>query len=137
MAEIFVSHSSVDGAAAATVAEALRQHGHRIFLDTDSEDGIYPGAQWSHTLFHKLRLCDVLVFLNSAGSDSSKWCHTEVAVASDLGKHCYWLDLAPGLSVPTVLQSVQGIRFTGNLADSIASLVDLPGGMSAGPLIRG
>jgi len=93
-------------------------------LDTDSEDGIYPGAQWSHTLFHKLRLCDVLVFLNSAGSDSSKWCHTEVAVASDLGKHCYWLDLAPGLSVPTVLQSVQGIRFTGNLADSIASLVD-------------
>jgi WD40 repeat protein len=125
LAEIFVSHASTDTASAATVAAALRQGGHDVFLDSDRQDGITPGSEWSRTLFHKLRVCDAVLFLNSDASQASMWCHTELANAVDLGKRVYWLDLAPGLAPHPVLQAVQGIRFEVSLEDSTRRLMDV------------
>ena len=110
--------ASADQAAAATVAEALRHGGHNVFLDSDRNDGIAPGDVWSRTLFHELRVCDAVLFLNSTASQGSKWCHTELAVAGDLGKRTYWLDLAARLEPHPIVQSVHGIRFGTSLGES-------------------
>jgi WD40 repeat protein len=123
MGEIFISHSSADQAAAATVAEALRHGGHNVFLDSDRNDGIAPGDVWSRTLFHELRVCDAVLFLNSTASQGSKWCHTELAVAGDLGKRTYWLDLAARLEPHPIVQSVHGIRFGTSLGESTEVLL--------------
>ena len=61
MGEIFISYASVDAALAARVAEGVRQAHHRIFVDSDREDGIAPGAAWQKTLLRELRLCDAVV----------------------------------------------------------------------------
>ena len=111
MGEIFISHASADAALAARVAEEVRQASHRIFLDSDREDGIAPGAAWQKTLLRELRLCDAVVFLNSSASQASMWCHSELVMATELGKRVYSLDLAPGLRPHPLLQALQGIRF--------------------------
>lgn len=93
MGEIFLSHASADGAMAARVADGIRRSGHTIFLDSDREDGIAPGAAWQRTLFRELRICDAVVFLNSRAGQTSMWCHSELVVAAELGKRVYSLDL--------------------------------------------
>ncbi len=40
LGEIFISYASADGALAARVAEGVRQASHRIFMDSDREDGV-------------------------------------------------------------------------------------------------
>ena len=122
MGEIFISHASPDAAQARRIAEGVRQAGHRIFLDSDWEDGIAPGAAWQKTLLRELRLCDAVVFLNSSASQASVWCHSELVVATELGKRVYSLDLAPGLPPHPLLQSLQGIRFETTINASIQRL---------------
>ena len=124
MGEIFISHASSDAASAARIAEGVRQAGHRIFLDSDREDGIAPGAAWQKTLLRELRLCDAVVFLNSSASQASRWCHSELVIATELGKRVYWLDLAPGLQPHPLLQSLQGIRFETTIEASVQRLTD-------------
>ena len=111
LAEIFISHASADNAPAALVAEALRLAGHGVFLDSDRAEGIAPGAAWQRTLLRELRICDAVVFLNSKASRASMWCHSELVVATDLGKRLYSLDLGPELLPHPLLESVQGIVF--------------------------
>ena len=122
MGEIFISYASADAALAGIVAEGVRRAGHRIFLDSDRADGIAPGAEWQKALFRELRLCDAVVFLNSSASQASMWCHTELAVATELGKRVYSLDLAPGLAPHPLLRSLQGIRFETTIEASIQRL---------------
>ena len=124
MGEIFISYASADAALAARVAEGVRQAGHRIFLDSDREDGIAPGAAWQKTLLRELRLCDAVVFLNSSASQASMWCHSELVVATELGKRVYSLDLAPDVRPHPLLQSLQGIRFETTIDASIQRLTD-------------
>ena len=123
MGEIFISHSSVDLSAAMTVADALRQGGHTVFLDCDRQDDVVPGSEWTRTLFHNLRVSDAVVFLNSPQSQASKWCHTELSVAVDVGKRCYWLGLVAGLGPHPLLHSVKGIEVEGSLADATQVLL--------------
>ena len=111
MGEVFVSHASADSAIAARIAEGVRLAGHSIFLDTDREDGIVPGAAWQRTLLRELRICDSVVFLNSRAAQASMWCHSELVVATELGKRIYSLDLAPDLPPHPLLGSLQGIGF--------------------------
>jgi WD40 repeat protein len=124
MGEIFISHSSADETVAGKVAEALRQQGHNVFLDSDRVDGIAPGDAWSRTLFHRLRVCDAVVFLNSAASQASMWCHTELTVATDLGKRSYGLDLSPEIQPYPAVQSVHGIKLRASLEESTLVLLD-------------
>jgi WD40 repeat protein len=123
LAEIFISYASADAALAACVVEGIRQASHLIFRDSDREDGIPPGAAWQETLLRKLRHCSAVVFLNSTASRDSKWCHSELMMATALGKRIYSLDLAPELPSHPLLQSFQGIRFEATLDDSIQQLV--------------
>ncbi len=124
MGEIFVSHASADAPLAARVAEGIRQAGHRIFLDSDRDDGIAPGAAWQKTLFRELRICDAVVFLNSSASQASMWCHSELVVATELGRRVYSLDLAPDVRPHPLLQSLQGILYETTIDASIQRLTD-------------
>jgi WD40 repeat protein len=124
LGEIFISHATADRVLAARVAEGVRQAGHSIFLDSDREDGIAPGAAWQRTLLRELRICDAVVFLNSKAGQASMWCHSELVVAADLGKQVYSLDLGPDLPPHPLLGSLQGIRFDSTIDDGIQRLVD-------------
>jgi WD40 repeat protein len=123
MAEIFISHASADNASAASLADGLRLAGHGVFLDSDREEGIAPGAAWQRTLIRELRICDAVVFLNSKAAQVSMWCHSEVVVAIDHGKRLYSLDLEPDLLPHPLLESVQGIVLDAGIDDSIARFV--------------
>lgn len=124
LGEIFISYASADGALAARVAEGVRQASHRIFMDSDREDGVAPGAAWQKTLLRELRLCDAVVFLNSSASQASMWCHSELVVATELGKRVYSLDLASDVRPHPLLRSLQGIRFETTIDASIQRLTD-------------
>ena len=122
MSEVFISHASADSAIAARVAEGVRLAGHSIFLDTDREDGIVPGAAWQRMLLRELRICDSVVFLNSRAAQASMWCHSELVVATELGKRIYSLDLGPDLPPHPLLGSLQGIGFDSAIDASIRRL---------------
>ena len=122
LGEVFISHASADGAMASRVAEGVRLAGHSIFLDTDREDGIVPGAAWQRTLLRELHICDSVVFLNSRAAQASMWCHSELVVATELGKRIYSLDLAPDLPPHPLLGSLQGIGFDSAIDGSIRRL---------------
>jgi WD40 repeat protein/energy-coupling factor transporter ATP-binding protein EcfA2 len=107
---------------AARVADGIRLAGHSIFLDSDREDGIAPGAAWQRTLFRELRICDAVVFLNSHAGQTSMWCHSELVVAAELGKRVYSLDLGPDLPPHLLLGSLQGIRFDSTVDDGVQRL---------------
>ena len=124
MGDIFISHASADASSAASVAAAVRQANHRIFLDSDRQDGIAPGAAWQRTLFRELRLCDVVVYLNSRSSQASMWCHTELSVATELGKRVYSLDLAQSPGPHPLLQSLQSVGFESTLEVGIERLIE-------------
>jgi len=137
LGDIFVSYASADAALAVQVCDGIRRAGHRVFRDSDRDDGIAPGVAWQRTLFHELRCCDAVVFLNSPASQNSMWCHTELAVAVELGKRVYSLDLASGLRQHPLLAALQGIRWessvdagVGRLAESLR-LDGLAGGTAA------
>jgi hypothetical protein len=106
------------------IVRGIRLAGHSIFFDPDREDGITPGEAWRRTLFRELRICDAVVFVNSKAGQESKWCHAELAVAAELGKRIYSLDLARGLAPHPLLQPLQGIRLEVALEASSQRLVD-------------
>jgi WD40 repeat protein len=124
LGEIFISHASADGALAACVAESVRHAGHTIFLDSDREDGISPGAAWQRTLLRELRICDAVVFLNSQAGQASMWCHSELVIAIELGKRVYSLDLGSDLPPHPLLRALQGISFDSTIDASIRRLTD-------------
>jgi len=124
VAQVFISHASADGAAAAGVADALRGCGHGIFLDADQADGLAPGADWLRVLLRELRACDVVVFLNSTAGQASMWCHSELVVATGLSKRIYALDVEPGRGPHPLLRHLQGIGFGADLDTGIRRLVD-------------
>jgi WD40 repeat protein len=124
MGEVFISHASADKEAAVFIATVLRQSGHNVFLDSDRRDGISPGNAWRQTLFRKVRACDSLVFLNSESSQASMWCHTELAVAGELNKRTYSLDLSPTISPHPLLSDLQGIRLQTTVEESSERLID-------------
>jgi energy-coupling factor transporter ATP-binding protein EcfA2 len=138
LGEVFISHASADGAMAARVAEGVRLAGHSIFLDTDREDGVAPGAAWQRTLLRELRICDSVVLLNSRAAQSSMWCHSELVVALELGKRIFSLDLGPGLPPHPLLGSLQGIRFDSAIDASIRRLAESleSGGLAGSARLR-
>jgi WD40 repeat protein len=121
--QVFVSYASADVGSAGKVVDALRAAGSSVFRDADRDDGIPPGASWQQEIFRQLRMCDVVVFLNSEASQRSKWCHTEVAVAIELGKQLYCVDLAAGIGPYPLAAAWQKINFESSVEDGIDRLL--------------
>ena len=138
--EFFLSHATADKSKALRVEERLTAGGHRVFVDSDHDDGIEPGSEWMQSLFRELRLCHAVVFLNSATSQRSMWCHTELAIATELGKPIYPvnLEVSPPLGPHSMLAHIQAIRLETSFDDSLDWLTKRLDevGLSEGPARR-
>jgi WD40 repeat protein/energy-coupling factor transporter ATP-binding protein EcfA2 len=112
MSLLFISHSSVDRAAAMEVKERLAAAGFAaLFLDFDPAYGIPAGRDWRRELYAQLRKSDGVVFLASTASVASQWCITEVGLAQSLGKPVFPLRLEAGVLLG-LLDGVQWIELS-------------------------
>jgi hypothetical protein len=94
MSSIFISYSSKDVEAGTRLRDLLAARGYAaVFRDKDEEHGIAAGTKWAEELFAHLERADIVVFLASAASLASPWCHTELAVGVARGKHMVQVSL--------------------------------------------
>ena len=127
MARVFLSHASVDLAAAGQVGDWLRADGHEVFLDWNLGTGIQVGEQWKQRLFRELRLADAVVCLVTRAYVASNWCAAEVGIADSLGCRLLPVRAEAGVVHP-LMESLQYADF---LADPEAARARLVGVLRA------
>ena len=88
MADIFLSHSSADGEAAARIRSWLERdrNGWSVFLDAQPFEGIEAGEAWQDRLRSELQRCRVVLALITPDWLASRWCFTEAVTATFQGK---------------------------------------------------
>ena len=86
VSRIFISHSSVDNAAALAVAQWLRDNGwDDYFLDMTPTRGLVPGVRWQEELKAAAHRCEAVLLLVSPAWRDSEWCQAEFLLARLLG----------------------------------------------------
>ena len=96
MARIFVSHSSLDQAAAREIMDWLRSLGFdNAFLDIDERNGIRPGDKWEARLYEELAACSAVVLVVTPNWLASKWCFAEFVQARATGKAIFPIIFTP------------------------------------------
>jgi hypothetical protein len=81
--QAFISYKrSESSAVALQLFNALTQYGYRVFLDTVSVEA---GTDFQQALWGRMADVDLLVFLDTKHTLSSRWVHEELARAHDLG----------------------------------------------------
>src|SRR5262245_23919749 len=96
LARLFISHSSVNNAAAIALSNWLSEQGFDdIFLDVDPDRGIAPGERWQEALRLASDRCEAVLFLVSPAWLASKWCLTEFLLAKQLHKRIFGLIVEP------------------------------------------
>jgi len=87
VSKIFISHSSVNNAAALAVAKWLADTGWaEYFLDINPSRGLAPGERWQEALKSAADRCEAVLFLVSPAWQTSRWCLAEFLLAKQLGK---------------------------------------------------
>jgi len=103
MAKIFLSHSSVNNAAALAVAQWLAENGwDDFFLDIEPARGLSPGERWQEALKAAADRCEAVLCLISPAWLGSRWCLAELLLAKQLGKLVFgaFIEPAPLDSLP-------------------------------------
>jgi hypothetical protein len=96
MSRVFISHSSVNNAAALALASWLDANGWRdYFLDIDDGRGIAPGERWMAALAGAVDRCEAVIFLVSPAWRDSKFCFAEFYQARNLGKRIFGVIVEP------------------------------------------
>src|SRR5258708_16554662 len=96
MSRIFISHSSVNDAAALALAQWLEVEGWSdFFLDFDESRGIAPGDRWVSALRSAVGRCEAVLFLVSPAWVASKYSFPEFFDAKTLGKRIFRTTLNP------------------------------------------
>ena len=96
MARIFISHSSVNNAAALAVAKWLADSGwDDYFLDVSPRRGLAPGERWQEALKAAADRCEAVLFLISPAWRDSRWCLAEFLLAKQLGKTIFGVLVEP------------------------------------------
>jgi WD40 repeat protein len=85
MANVFISHSSADVAWADEIHQWLAADGHKVFLDSDKDDGIAAGDEWRPRLYERLRWADAVICVVTPPYLASPWCSAEIGAAQALG----------------------------------------------------
>ena len=122
MARIFLSHSNRDNNEAAGLKSWLAAHEFRtVFLDSDKESGIQPGAAWEKTLYRELDRAQAVLLVVTDHWLGSKWCFAEFTQARALGK-----DIIPLIVAPTreklVGEDLQAIDLLADRQDGLERL---------------
>jgi hypothetical protein len=122
VASLFLSHAGEDREEALALKRALEAGGrHRVFLSSDPETGIAPGAEWEQSVYEALERADAVVALWSPRSEASKWCFAEITHAR-ARKLAVFPVLWQTRSLPTPLVGVQATRHEGDVAAAAADL---------------
>ena len=96
MARLFVSHSSVNNAAAVALGKWLSEQGFDdVFLDIDPDRGLVPGERWQEALRVATDRCEAVLFLVSPAWLASRWCLAEFLLAKSLHKRIFGLIIEP------------------------------------------
>jgi WD40 repeat protein/energy-coupling factor transporter ATP-binding protein EcfA2 len=130
MSFLFISHSSVDRAAALEVKERLAAAGYDgLFLDFDPVNGVPAGRSWERELYFNLRHSGAVILLASRASLRSQWCFAEVCLARSLDRPVFQLSV-DGESRFSLLAAEQAI----NLLEGDAAYSRLWRGLKAAGL---
>ena len=96
MAKIFISHSSVNSAAALAIAQWLAENGwDDFFLDIEPARGLSPGERWQEALKAASDRCEAVLCLISPAWRDSRWCLAEFLLAKQLGKIIFGVFIEP------------------------------------------
>ena len=97
MARLFISHSSVNNAAAVALRDWLFEQGfeNEVFLDIDPDRGVAPGERWQEALKAAADRCEAVLFLVSPAWLASRWCRNEFDLARLLHKRIFGLIVEP------------------------------------------
>ena len=90
MSRVFVSHSSLDNAAAVAIDGWLKDQGwDEVFIDFDPDRGIASGERWRKALNQAANRCEVVIFLVSRNWLASQECRREFDLAYRLSKRLF------------------------------------------------
>lgn len=109
MANVFISHNSADNNWAEKIFVWLEQDGHRLFLDTDLDDGLAVGTDWERRLFERLRWADAVVCLVSPNYVGSIWCAAEIGASMALGVQLLPVNVGGNAVQHKMLDTIQGV----------------------------
>jgi len=105
--EVFLSHSSRDRKFAQKLAEALKQHGIRVWL---SQRHIRGAQQWFDEIGSALQRCDWFVVVLSPNSARSTWVKRELLYAF---MHARYEDkIVPVLRLTCKTKEIEGLAWT-------------------------
>ncbi|BBX72076.1 nSTAND1 domain-containing NTPase [Mycolicibacterium psychrotolerans] len=109
MANVFISHNSADNDWAQQIFAWLEQDGHRLFLDTDLDDGLAVGTDWERRLFERLRWADAVVCVVSPNYVGSIWCAAEIGASMALGVQLLPVSVGGNAVQHKMLETIQGV----------------------------
>jgi hypothetical protein len=123
--EVFLSHSSADGAFALRLTEILRRHGIAVWY---SPTNILGAQQWHDEIGAALDRCDWFLLVLSPNAVESMWVKRELSYA--LQQRRFENRILPVLyqecdfaRISWVLPSIQVIEFSADFIDGCRSLL--------------
>jgi uncharacterized protein YjbI with pentapeptide repeats len=106
---IFISYSRTDQADALRIARGLEESRVRVFIDTE---GLMVGEHFAARLADEIRANDGLVFLHTANSSGSEWCHAEIYAAHAHGLQILRIRQGDGGKLPDPVERLlSGIHY--------------------------
>jgi WD40 repeat protein len=85
VANVFISHAGADVGWADEIHQWLAEDRHKIFLDSNIDDGVAAGEEWRPRLYERLRWADAVICVVTPAYLASPWCAAEIGAAQALG----------------------------------------------------
>lgn len=118
--EVFLSHSSLDGSFADSIADTLRSHGIPIWY---SSTNILGAQQWHDEIGEALERCDWFIVILSPNSVQSKWVKMELLFALNNNQY-------DNKIIPVLYQSCDVKRLSWTL--NLVQMIDFSGDLNTG-----
>ena len=123
MAQIFISHSSLDPDQASRLLDWLHANGFaETFLDFDKHAGLAAGSDWERTLYREMAEAEAVILVLTSNWFESKWCFAEFTQARALGKAIFPLIESP-VGETVVSADIQTLDLVKNREDALSRLL--------------
>ena len=123
MAQIFISHSSLDPDQASRLLDWLHTNGFaETFLDFDKHAGLAAGSDWERTLYREMAEAEAVILVLTSNWFESKWCFAEFTQARALGKAIFPLIESP-VGETVVSADIQTLDLVKNREDALSRLL--------------
>jgi WD40 repeat protein len=123
VAQIFISHSSLDPDQASRLLDWLHANGfNETFLDFDKHAGIAAGSDWERSLYREMAEAEVVILILTSNWFESKWCFAEFTQARALGKAIFPLIESP-VGETVVSADIQTLDLVKNREDALSRLL--------------